>query len=134
MPDYTQTNLITTAEMADIRAAVNAGALPEVCDIISRGPSNTKGSQTVVEATIATDTPCRLYADQRENSRSYNAGMVMSTMTEWVLTLPWGTTIHNGYYVEIAGQRYEVVGVYDNPSFGVCVRCDLVRLHVNDPR
>lgn len=127
------TNLLPIAELNEIRDAVEAGVMPNVCNIISRSTTNTKGNQVIVEATAYANVPCRIYADQRENSRSYRAGEVMSTMTEWIITLPYDQEIHNGWFVEHKGEKYEVVGVYDNPSFIVATRADLVRLHVDDP-
>jgi hypothetical protein len=59
--------------------------------------------------------------------------MVMSTMTEWILTLPYDQEIHNGWFVEHEGERYEVIGVYEAPSFKVAVRADMVRLHTEAP-
>lgn len=127
------TQILPIAELNEMRSFVTATVLPQTCNIISRTIANTKGSQAIAEATAYAGVACRIYADQRENSRSYDAGLVMSTMTEWILTLAHDQEIHNGWYVEHEGERYEVVGVYDNPSFKVATRVDLVRLHTDEP-
>jgi len=127
------TNLLPQAELDALRLVVDNGVLPTICNIISRVNVNTKGVQTIVEGTAYADVRCRFYADQRENSRSYRAGEVMSTMTEWIITLSHDQELHNGWYVEANGERYEVVGVYDDPTFKLATRADLVRLHIEAP-
>lgn len=125
--------LLTENELMEMRQYVEDTVLPQTCSIYGRSNTNTKGSQEVTLTLLASDVKCRIYADQRENSRSYRAGEVMSTMTEWILTLPYDQEIYNGCIVVHEGESYEVVGVYDAPSFKVANRVDMVRLHVDQP-
>jgi hypothetical protein len=119
---------LTTAELADIRAAVTA-AFPDTCTIKNRMETNVKGSVTDTWPSDSyTGVACRLMPVQR-GSRLQVFGEKTLASAEYVLTVSHDQAIVPGDRVVHGGVTYEVLKVHVGHSYRTACRAALARVH-----
>ena len=109
---------ITTAELAQMRSDIET-LLPDTCVINTlTSVSDGMGGQTNSwEASGTVD--CRL--DRRSASEQLSGGAIRP-YSEWVLTVPYGTSITVQNQVTHGGLTYNVTEVNTDKSWPDCVR------------
>lgn len=121
-------SLLSDAELTEIRDFVEDNVLPSTCTIQVPTETNTKGSVATTYANTYTSVPCRIMPARNEG-REYVTGEKVTRRATYVLTVPYDQTLDATYRVVIAGDTYEVLGVWDDHDFRTARRADVVKVN-----
>ena len=121
---------LTTAELAEIRSAINE-LMPDTCTLLTRtNTSDGEGGFTEAWGTASANVPCRLDSKlgviETKGQERLTAGAVNYFHT-YVLTLPYNTTITEQYRVLMDGEYYQVKSVDYDKSWIASVRAFVER-------
>lgn len=119
--------MITADELRQMRADVEAIALPDTCNILTvSSVTDGQGGVTQTWGTAESYVACRLDAVANLNTTATGKEMSLSgavqDFSRWILTLPYDTTINEAYRVEKGTDTYNVVFVDNNQSWPVTRR------------
>lgn len=123
----------SAAELARLRADVEAYALPDTCNVLSltRTPDG-EGGWTNTWGTATANVACRLDLSISRGVGIVGAESVRSAslkpFSTWILTAAHGTALDNTNRVEVNGDTFNVVEVDDARSWNAHVRATLERV------
>ena len=120
---------LTAAELSTMRTSINE-LLPDTCNILT--PTNVNDGQGGITTTWGTanaSVTCRL--DKRsgqEQGQEQVQGAGVKPYTEWILTLPYDTTIANTQRVEVGSSTFNVISVDGDKSWEASMRVILEKV------
>lgn len=121
------------AELARMRADMQAATLPSTCNILSltRTPDG-EGGWTETWGTVTANVACRLDLVITRGVGFIGSeqlqGAALKPYTSWVLSAPHGTALTDANRVEVSGDTFNVVECDASRSWGGNVRATLERL------
>lgn len=100
--------MLSDATIARFRA-VQTAAMPDLCEIQRRTPGsrNAYGERTETWATVAT-VPCRMADAKTVRSEGLLASVIATSNAQYILTVPFGTTVLSSDRVVYGGYVFEV--------------------------
>lgn len=122
-PAATGSNLLSTAELAQMRSDLESVALPDTCDImtVSRAADG-EGGMTDTWGTATAAVPCRIDAQGGGESDVARSTEPYAT---FVLTLPQDAEVTADDRIVHNGWTYAVTAVDDDSSWMTCKRAVL---------
>ena len=112
-------NAISSAELASIRADIQAAAMDQTC-VVQRKTTvdDGLGSKSESWATIAT-TVCGM--TQPGAGLLENYGYKIGSLATWQICLPYGTNVAELDHLIVSGQTLDVQVLLDPRSYPACV-------------
>ena len=117
--------MLTSEELSELQAWVEANALPDTCDIYVCTQTNAKGSVSKTYTLTYSGIACRMMP-QSNAGQENAAGDKVQAVTRFWLTLPHDQAISALDRVVRDAVTYEVLGVYKGHDLNTAVRCDCV--------
>jgi hypothetical protein len=112
-------NPISSAELASIRADIQAAAMDQTCQIQRKTTTDDGlGSASEIWVTITT-TVCGM--TQPGAGLLENYGYKIGSLATWVVELPYGTNVQELDHIIVDGQTLEVQVLLDPRSYAGCV-------------
>ena len=112
---------LTARELAAMRMAIN-DLLPETCQVLTvTRTSDGQGGFTEAWGTVATTT-CRV--DWKSGIETVQGGAI-EPYRRCVITLPYDTTVAEGYRLQVGSDIYAVTSVDNGKSWDACLRVDV---------
>lgn len=119
--------MLSSVELAQIRADV-ADLLPDTCNILSVSrTSDNQGGYTETWGTSTAGVSCRIDA-VKATSGNQLSGDSLRSFKEFILTLPYSTTISEVNRVELNSETFAVTSVDDGKSWAVVKRAYVERI------
>ena len=116
---------LTTAELTVMRDTIEQ-LLPDTCNILTATNVNDgQGGITTTWGTTSASVACRL--DKRSGQEQVTGGAV-KPYTEWMLTLPYDTTITSNQRVEVGSSTFNVISVDGDKSWEASIRVILEKV------
>jgi len=116
---------LTAAELSTMRSTINE-LLPDTCNILT--PTNVNDGQggiTTTWGTASASVACRL--DKRSGQEQITGGAIRP-YTEWMLTLPYDTTITSTQRVVVGSSTFNVISVDGDKSWEASIRVILEKV------
>jgi SPP1 family predicted phage head-tail adaptor len=119
-------NEISSTELGQLRADVEAFTLPDTCNLLTlTRTGDSQGGWTESWGTTIAGVPCRLDGKGGKEAAVAEAVQAFST---WVLTVPQATTITAAMRVEHEDNTYNVKAVDEGGSWQIVKRAILGRV------
>lgn len=118
-------SLLTAADLAYMRDVVE-DMFPDTCNILSESLTpDGQGGVTSTWGTVAGTVACRLDNETSRSGSVMVAAGALRQVHQYILSLPYNTSISTGNRVEISSTLYAVVAVNVNVSWKVVARATL---------
>lgn len=122
MPD-----LLSALDLAQMRADLTA-TLDATCAILVPSSSlDDLGESVLAWSTAGTAVPCRLRQTSNVVNLLLEAGQI-TTVANWTVTLPFGASVAPGARIVIDDTTYEVKQSWDEETWRLASRADVVRI------